>query len=155
MGDAQPGRPDLAAMIVPLGRALTAAELPVLRRHGLTMWGYVVLLALREEPVRTQAALAEAIGADKTRIIGVLDELQRDGLIRREPDPADRRARLLAITASGKTRRAAAQADIQRQEEHLLAQLPAADRDGFLRALRTLAALPPGQITGPDPDHRP
>ena len=29
------GRPDLAAMIVPLGRALTAAELPVLRAHGL------------------------------------------------------------------------------------------------------------------------
>ena len=142
-------RPDLAAMIVPLGRALTAAELPILRRHGLTMWGYVVLLALRGEPVRTQAALAEAIGADKTRIIGVLDELQRGGLIRREPDPADRRAHLLAITTSGKARRAAAQADIQRQEDRLLARLPAADRDGFLRALRTLAAFPPGQITGP------
>ena len=144
MGDPQPGRPDLAAMIVPLGRALTAAELPVLRRHGLTMWGYVVLLALREEPVRTQAALAEAIGADKTRIIGVLDTLQRDGLIRRDPDPADRRARLLAITEEGIARRAAAQADIQRQEEHLLARLPAADRAGFIRALQTLAAFPPG-----------
>ncbi len=138
-------------MIVPLGRALTAAELPVLRRHGLTMWGYVVLLALRgrAEPVRTQAALADAIGADKTRIIGVLDELQGAGLIRREPDPADRRAHLLAITAEGRARRAAAQADIQRQEDRLLGGLPAADRDAFLRALRTLAALPPGQITGP------
>lgn len=134
-------RPDLAAMIVPLGRALTAAELPVLRRNGLTMWGYVVLLALREEPVRTQAALAEAIGADKTRIIGVLDELQADGLIRREPDPADRRAHLLAITDAGKARRSAAQAEIQRQEDRLLNQLPPADRDGFLRALRTLAQL--------------
>ena len=36
---------------------------------------------LRTEPVRTQAALAKSIGADKTRLIPVLDELQRRGLI--------------------------------------------------------------------------
>ncbi|MFC9357564.1 hypothetical protein ACFTZB_13450 [Rhodococcus sp. NPDC057014] len=58
-----------------------AAELPVLFGHGLTMWGYVVLLALDEHPLRTQPALAETIGADKTRIIGVLDDLQDRGLI--------------------------------------------------------------------------
>lgn len=138
-----PRRPDLAAMIVPLGRALTAAELPVLREHGLTMWGYVVLLALPEEPMRTQAALAEAIGADKTRIIGVLDELQRGGLIRREPDPADRRAHLLALTSEGKAKRSAAQAAIQRQEDRLLSVLAPADREAFVRALQTLAQFPP------------
>ena len=65
------GRQDLAAMIAPLQRALIAAELPVLRAHGLSMWGYVVLNAVDGEPVRTQAALAEFIGADKSRIIGV------------------------------------------------------------------------------------
>jgi DNA-binding MarR family transcriptional regulator len=146
MEEPTPGRPDLAAMIVPLGRALTAAELPVLREHGLTMWGYVVLLALREEPVRTQAALAEAIGADKTRIIGVLDELQRGGLIRREPDPADRRAHLLALTAKGEAKRSAAQAGVQRQEERLLSRLPAADRDAFVRALCTLARIAPAEL---------
>ena len=36
------------------------------------MWAYAVLPHLGEQPVRTQAASAEAIGADKTRIIGVL-----------------------------------------------------------------------------------
>jgi DNA-binding MarR family transcriptional regulator len=88
-------RRDLAAMIVPLGRSLMAAELPVLRAHDLSMWGYVVLLALTEGPTRTQAALAQAIGADKTRIIGVLDELQDRGLIERRPDPAHPRAHQL------------------------------------------------------------
>ena len=135
-------------MIVPLGRALMAAELPVLRRHGLTMWGYVVLLALNEEPVRTQAALAESIGADKTRIIGVLDGLQQAGLITRAPDPADRRVHLLSLTAQGRRVRAAAQADIQRQEERLLARLPPADRASFLRALQALSSVPPDQLTG-------
>src|SRR5215472_14548630 len=112
----RPHRPDLAAMIVPLGRTLMAAELPVLRDHGLTMWGYIVLLALAGEPVRTQAALAESIGADKTRIITTLDALQHAGLISRDPDPADRRAHLLSLTAKGREVRRAAQADIQLQE---------------------------------------
>src|ERR1700743_1408934 len=98
MTDHDPGRRDLAAMLQPLLRALTAAELPVLARHGVSMWGYVVLSALDDGPARTQAALAQAVGADKTRIIAVLDGLQGAGFITREPDPADRRARLLSIT---------------------------------------------------------
>src|SRR5215469_1929558 len=112
-----PRRRDLAAMIVPLGRALMAAELPVLRAHDISMWGYVVLLALGERPTRTQAALAAAIGADKTRVIPVLDELQDRGLIERHRDPADRRARVPSVTPSGKRLRESVQRDIQRQEE--------------------------------------
>lgn len=140
------GRPDLAAMVVPLGRALMAAEAPVLADHDLPMWGYVVLLALDDVPVRTQAALAAAIGADKTRIIGVLDHLQRRGLIGRQPDPADRRVHLLSLTDKGRALRDAVQADIRRREEKLLARLPASDRHAFLRCLRTLADLSPGEI---------
>ncbi|WP_371781331.1 MarR family winged helix-turn-helix transcriptional regulator [Streptosporangium subroseum] len=141
-------RPDLAAMISPLSRALIDAELPVLREHGLSMWAYSVLLALDERPLRTQAALAESIGADKTRIIGVLDDLQRRGLIERTPDPADRRARVLSLTAEGRRVRDSAQARIRRGEERLLARLSTEDRRGFLRALRALAALSPEEIAG-------
>jgi DNA-binding MarR family transcriptional regulator len=143
-------RRDLAAMMMPLGRILASAELPILREHHLTMWGYVVLSRLAEEPVRTQTALAQAIGADKTRIIADLDELQDRGLIRREPDPADRRVRLVSLTAEGARVRAAAQAAIQRGEDRLLARLPAADRRAFLRSLEFLAELDPGEITDPD-----
>ncbi|MEU3010887.1 MarR family winged helix-turn-helix transcriptional regulator [Nocardia asteroides] len=132
-------RPDLAAMLVPLGRALTDAERPILDRHGLTMWAYVVLLGLGEQPVYTQAALAKAVRADKTRIIPVLDDLQRRGLIRREPDPADRRVNLIELTAAGADLRDRAQADIQEQERRLLADLTAEDRRTFLRVLQTLA----------------
>ncbi|MGW2707111.1 hypothetical protein [Streptomyces sp. NPDC001340] len=61
------------------------------------MWAYAVRLSLDDEPVRTQAALVQDIGADKTRIIGVLDDLKERGLIRRQPDPVDRWARVLAL----------------------------------------------------------
>jgi DNA-binding MarR family transcriptional regulator len=126
-------------MIAPLIRELIAAELPVLEAHGLSMWGYSVLLALDRSSIRTQAALAEAIGADKTRIIAILDELQQDDLIERVADPEDRRARLLAITKEGRRVKDAVQAAIQRGEERWLGTLSAADRAVFLRVLEQLS----------------
>jgi DNA-binding MarR family transcriptional regulator len=140
-------RRDLAAMMWPLARGLMAAEEPILAAHDISMWGYVVLTALTEQPVRTQSALAQAIGADKSRIIGVLDELQEAGLIRRYPDPADRRVHLLSLTTVGEERRAAVQAGIRRNEERILDHVPDADRAAFLRSLRLLADVPPEELT--------
>jgi MarR family transcriptional regulator, transcriptional regulator for hemolysin len=131
-------RPDLAAMIVGLGRSLIAIEQPILAARAVSMWGYVVLTALRAEPMRTQAALARAIGADKTRLIGVLDALQQRGLIEREPDPADRRVHLLSLTDAGRRAHADIRAEIRVEENRLLSRLPAADRAVFLRSLRAL-----------------
>ncbi|MDO3637262.1 MarR family winged helix-turn-helix transcriptional regulator [Mycolicibacterium arseniciresistens] len=135
-------RRDLAAMLAPLVRDTIAAERPVLEAHGLSMWGYSVLVALDESPIRTQAALAEAIGADKTRIIATLDELQAQGYIERHPDPADRRARLLAITGPGRAVKDAAQQEIQQGEERLLGELTDTDRRVFLRVLDRLSRRP-------------
>lgn len=135
-----PRRPDLAALMAPLVRELVAAEEPVLAAHGLTMWGYIVLCALDRGEVRTQAALAEAINADKTRIIRTLDDLQDSGHIDRVPDPEDRRARLLRITEQGRRVKDAAQTQIQRGEERWLGVLGAEERRVFLSALRRMAA---------------
>jgi DNA-binding MarR family transcriptional regulator len=133
-------RPDLAAMLYPLVRELIALELPVLAAHNVSMWGYSVLNALDETPVRTQAALAEAIGADKSRIIGTLDELQNAGLIERTPDPDDRRVRLLSITAEGRRVRRAVRRGIQVKEMQVLESLPVPDRKTFVRLLQQLHA---------------
>jgi DNA-binding MarR family transcriptional regulator len=132
-------RRDLAEMLAELGRQTVAAEMPVLAAHGLSMWAYIVLIALDRSPIRTQTALADAIGADKTRIIPTLDDLQEHGYIERMPDPDDRRARLLAITEPGRDVKDAVQADIQRGEEHWLGQLSANERDIFLRVLNQLS----------------
>src|SRR4029079_10041382 len=125
-------------MIAPLLRERIAAEEPVLDAHGLTMWGYVVLLALDRSSMRTQAALAAAIGADKTRIIRTLDDLQEDGYIERRPDPDDRRVRLFGITDAGRRVKDAVQTEIQRGEERWLGDLGAEERRTFLRALERL-----------------
>lgn len=134
-------RPDLGVMLAPLIREVIAAEQPVLAEHGLSMWGYAVLLALDNSPVRTQAALAAAIGADKTRIIPTLDQLQAKGYIERRPDPDDRRVRLLEITEAGRTVKDAAQAAIQRGEERWLSMLSPEERKVFLRALAKMTGF--------------
>jgi len=136
-------RPDLAALIVPLGRALTAAEQPVLRALQLSMWGYSVLLRLDSQPIRSQASLAETIGADKSRLIEVLDELQHRELITRTPDPTDRRVRLLALTQKGRRLRDTARRAIQTNEQRLLDLLPAGERSAFLTTLQRIAAAAP------------
>jgi DNA-binding MarR family transcriptional regulator len=125
-------------MFVPLARALVAREEPVLLAHDISMWGYVVLTALVEQPVRTQAALAQAINADKSRIIGVLDDLQQRGLIQRQPDTADRRVHLLWLTPEGDRLRRSVEAAIRDSEKGVLATLPPADREAFLRSLKAL-----------------
>ena len=131
-------RRDLAAMFAPLTRALISREEPVLHENDISMWGYIVLTALVEHPVRTQAALAKAINADKSRIIGILDELQERGLIRRQPDEADRRVHLLSLTPAGDRLRRAVEAGIRRREEEVLSVLEPAERDAFLESLKAL-----------------
>lgn len=142
-------RRDLAAMMVPIGRALTAGEQPILAAHGLSMWAYVVLVALADEPVRTQAALADAIRADKTRIIQVLDDLQHRGLIERSPDPSDRRSHLLSLTTAGQQLHRTARSGIRTYERRLLDRLPPAERSGLLGALATLSSLSWQELTAP------
>jgi DNA-binding MarR family transcriptional regulator len=141
-------RRDLAAMFAPLTRALIAREEPVLAAHDISMWGYIVLTALVEQPVRTQAALAQAINADKSRIISVLDELQERGLIHRQPDEADRRVHLLSLTAAGDRLRRSVEDAIRSQEDQVLAVLPTADREAFLRSLKVLYERQPEIMRG-------
>jgi DNA-binding MarR family transcriptional regulator len=85
----------------------------------------------------TQLALATAIGHDKTRLIGVLDALEAEGLITRAPDPP---ARLVSMTDDGRARHAAAVADIRAMEERFLAELSAAEREALPAILPRLAA---------------
>lgn len=73
-------------------------------------------------------------------IITLLDELERDGFVTRELDPADRRARIVRLTSTGRARHAAARADIRTMEAQLLAELGAAERRTLLTVLAQLAA---------------
>lgn len=93
----------------------------------------VLAVAAREEP-RTQSALAQRLGMDKTVLTYLLDALTEAGLVERQPDPADRRGRRVVATALGREYLAEADRRMRLVEEHVLSGLDAGD-DQALRAL--------------------
>jgi DNA-binding MarR family transcriptional regulator len=130
---------DLGALFARITRRLIDAERPLLDELGLSMWGYIALSHLAHAPAETQLALAQAISYDKTRLIGLLDELEADGLITRTPDPADRRARIISLTTAGTGRHATARRAIRKMEDGVLADVSTAERTRLRRTLARLA----------------
>lgn len=133
-------RPELGALLTGVVRKVIAGEEPILARHDLTMWDHVVLTALADGPTPTQAELAATTGRDKTRLIRNLDRLQERGLVRRTPDPSDRRNKVVELTSAGRRTLESCRTEIAAMEDELLAGLPRADRATFERALMELAA---------------
>ena len=62
---------------------------------------WLVLLALKTAGSRTQGELAEAVGVRQPTLSHHLDGLERDGLIRRERTPDNRRVQQVTVTESG------------------------------------------------------
>lgn len=50
---------------------------------------------------RTPAELADAAGVTRATMTGLIDTLERDGYVKREPDPVDRRQMSVLLTPSG------------------------------------------------------
>lgn len=137
---------DLHWLFARLKQGLWNAEASVVQRHGMSMWGYTVLMAVVDSPVRSQLALAQAVSVDKSKLVLVIDELEEAGLVRRRPDPADRRARIVEATAEGRSALDAARDDIAAIEGRLLADLDAPARELLRTTLRRLAADPVARI---------
>lgn len=51
---------------------------------------------------RSQQAIGEAIQVPPSRMVALVDELERRGMVERRPDPADRRVRALYLTRKGR-----------------------------------------------------
>jgi DNA-binding MarR family transcriptional regulator len=88
----------LLRLIHPLKAAAAREGAPVAGHDRSAM---LLLFPLMQGPQRP-GALAELSHADPSTISRQVAELVRRGLVRREPDPSDGRASLLAITDSGR-----------------------------------------------------
>ena len=70
---------------------------------GLTLYAYLVLAALADEPDWTlgMSELAELTSGSLPRLSQVVTKLEDRGWVRRRPDPKDRRATLAVLTKAG------------------------------------------------------
>jgi MarR family transcriptional regulator for hemolysin len=88
---------DVAATAKLLDRAFGAA----LAEHGGTIPSWLVLLALKQQPHRTQQDIARAVGIGGPTLTHHLDGMEAAGLVVRSRDGVDRRAVHVELTAAG------------------------------------------------------
>ncbi|GAA4256163.1 MarR family winged helix-turn-helix transcriptional regulator [Dactylosporangium darangshiense] len=101
--------------------------------------GYQVLTSAVDGTPCTQLALANKLGIDRTVMTYLLDDLEKAGVIERQPDPADRRARRIIATEAGRATLCELQRKLRHVEDRVLGSLPEDDRAAFRSMLRTVA----------------
>jgi DNA-binding MarR family transcriptional regulator len=162
----QAERPDLdvtplqvLSRVSRLARHLDRARRAAFAAHGLETWEFDVLSALRRQgsPYHlSPGALLRATLVTSGTMTNRIDRLEASGLVRRHPDPQDKRGVLVELTADGLRRVDAAMAGLLVREHALLAGLATNQQQelaGLLRVLLapfdTLPAGPPSADTGP------
>jgi cytochrome P450/DNA-binding MarR family transcriptional regulator len=143
--------PDMpAADAEPAARARQILELlPVLRQavtarvqaagvdHELSLRQYAALVTIRDGAA-SPGELARRWQVTPAVVTGIVDRLERRGLVRREPDPADRRRLRLTLTEAG----LAAGREIERAlSDDLAARLATASPDELAELDRALVFL--------------
>ena len=130
--------PTAGMLLVKIGRMAERWFTEALKPIGLTPRHLGVLLEVRARPT-SQQALIDTIGVDPSKLVGLLNDLEADGLIVRRRDPEDRRRHIVEVSKEGRARLAAAEKAAGEVEEKLFASLDAAQREELLRVLAQVA----------------
>jgi DNA-binding MarR family transcriptional regulator len=110
-----------------------------LRPFDLTNGQFSLLMSLNRPEPPGMAGVASLLAMDRTTLTAALKPLERRGLVKITPDPADRRGRLLLLTAQGKTLLARAVPVWELTHVEIEARLPDGDPEAFRKNLRALS----------------
>lgn len=102
---------------------------------GLRLGHLAILGALAEQSGQSQSALAELLAIHPTDVVGIVDDLLERDLARRETDQADRRRKLIYITARGRRLVARATKTSRVVIDELLAELSPRERQAAIDLL--------------------
>ncbi|GGU11986.1 hypothetical protein GCM10010289_36680 [Streptomyces violascens] len=125
----------LIGRVAARGRGLVAEALA---EQGVKMMHHAVLAAVAELGPIAQADLGRRLAIDPKDLVGILNDLQADGLTVREPDPRDRRKNAVTVTPAGRdlVERCAAAAETANAQ--LLAPLAPAEARRLMALLARL-----------------
>jgi DNA-binding MarR family transcriptional regulator len=101
----EPGTEALAAVRI-LGKKLHITMERWAERVGLSEGRFQILVRLKHQPDGrfTMGELAEMLDVSPRTVTGLVDNLERDGLVKRVDDPADRRSVYAELTDQGRDR---------------------------------------------------
>jgi DNA-binding MarR family transcriptional regulator len=117
-------------IVAPLERAVHAVGL----RLGANQAEAHVLARLARGPA-TLADLHGSFGHKRSTLTAVVDRLEAKGLVRRRPNPSDRRSVVVALTVAGRPVARQAQQTIRALELEVAKACSAADFEGFARVV--------------------
>jgi DNA-binding MarR family transcriptional regulator len=123
-----------------LGFLLKERGFAAFEATGLSPYHHAVLALLEEDPRETQATIADALGYDRSHLVGILDDLEEGGLIERKRDPSDRRRHLVSLTPDGKRALTRLRDVVTRMEDDFFAPLDASQRQTLHALLLELAS---------------
>lgn len=129
-------RPDIALCRASTVVARAAEE--AAQQQGLGVGHHLVLKMLAAVGPRSQQALSEELRIDRSVMVGIADDLERAGHIRRERDPEDRRAYAVTITAAGRRALAKAEKAVPAFLDRTFAALTPAEREQLTTLLGKL-----------------
>jgi DNA-binding MarR family transcriptional regulator len=125
-----------SALLDHLARLMRLRAGSALAPLGLRPRHLVTLTVLRDHGSPTQQALAAALQTDRTNLIGLLNELETDGLILRRRSSEDRRRHIVELTDEGRARLAEAESALAAAEDEVLSALDAEQRETLYHLLR-------------------
>ena len=125
-----------------LRNALSARSIAVSAPHELPTGSLTVLALIAANPGSSQTALARRAGLNKSALVGIVDQLEKRGLVQRDRVASDRRTYQLAVTPEGELTMKALVALVDREEAPLRDALGTRDLAMLLALLdRAIAAL--------------
>ncbi len=135
-----PGPDDLGLSLSLVLRAYLQASAEVLADIPGGPRGYQVIATAAHDCPPTQLALAQHLGIDRSVLTYLLDDLEAAGVIERQADPSDRRARRIVVTSAGQSLLRTLRRRLRQAETHVLRSL-SADEQASLRLLLNRVSL--------------
>lgn len=121
------------------------------RLHDITLPQWRTLSQIAVNDAVTQAQLAANVDVDPMTMSGILNRLEKRGLIDRFPDPADSRAKLARLTAEGEALFEMARTVGATMYEAALEGVSQADKDVVIAVLSRMRDNLTGQSAEKEP----
>ncbi|MBV9131319.1 MAG: MarR family transcriptional regulator [Chloroflexi bacterium] len=117
----------------------------MLADFGLTPHDFGVLMMLGRVDSASQQQLGQLVGVDPRNLVALVDALEARQLVRRQPDPTDRRRYAVALTRAGRRMLNKLTRAGEQLEQELLRDLTDEERASLRRVL---ARLFESRVTG-------